>query len=156
MQEARGQVNNSRQNCPKYHVFKGKKVCLPHLKREKKSTVKATSVIDRDVTPFSFPCIVKLVLKSICIPCVCILTSLPLPKKLQSTLLPHHFPKLLLLIHWAIWVHERGFFQPMALFAFLSFFSFILFYFIFKLYNIVLVLPNIEMNLPQVYMCSPS
>ena len=36
-----------------------------------------------------------------------ILTSLPLPKKLQSTLLPHHFPKLLLLIHWAIWVHVR-------------------------------------------------
>ena len=129
MQEARGQVNNSRQNCPKYHVFKGKKVCLPHLKREKKSTVKATSVIDRDVTPFSFPCIVKLVLKSICIPCVCILTSLPLPKKLQSTLLPHHFPKLLLLIHWAIRVHERQAFFSLWHYSpfFLSFLFFILF-----------------------------
>lgn len=37
MQEARGQLNNSRHNCPKYQFFKGKKVCLPQLKRKKKA-----------------------------------------------------------------------------------------------------------------------
>ena len=43
-------------------------------------------------------------------------------KELQSTLLSYHFPKLLLLIHWALWVHIRLKFSSACDIIHLSFF----------------------------------